>query len=171
MEDLIRSHGLDSQGIKLITAIDSISLGIDTAIYCGLMINELVSNSLKYAFPNGRSGEIRVIFHSVDGEIELIVSDNGVGIPESVNLRDLRTLGLQLVTMLAEDQLHGTVNVKRPEGTEFQIRFKNPQQQRNPWKCPRHYSSNPQISSWKTPEYALVLRFHVTRVTLPEYEN
>lgn len=126
VEDLARSYNLNDQRIKLITDVDSTSIEPDPAIYCGLIINELVSNSLKHAFPGGRSGEIRVAFHSVGEEIELLVSDNGVGIPEGVDIKDTRTLGLRLVTMLAEDQLRGTISLRRSGGTEFRIKFKYP---------------------------------------------
>ncbi|MBU7023543.1 MAG: PAS domain S-box protein, partial [Theionarchaea archaeon] len=127
VEDLVRSYSPSDQRIKVTTDIDSTLMEVDPSIYCGLIINELVSNSLRHAFPDGRSGEIKIAFHNVGEEIELLVSDNGEGIPEDIDIRDTRTLGLRLVTMLAEDQLHGTINLRRSGGTEFRIRFKYPQ--------------------------------------------
>jgi PAS domain S-box-containing protein len=127
VEDLVRSYSPSDQRIKVITDIDSTLMEVDPSIYCGLIINELVSNSLRHAFPDGRSGEIRIAFHSVGEEVELLVSDTGEGIPEDIDIRDTRTLGLRLVTMLAEDQLRGTISLRRSGGTEFRIRFRYPQ--------------------------------------------
>jgi len=78
---------------------------------------------LKHAFPD-RKGKITVTLHSVDGTIELTVSDNGVGIPEDIDFKNTETLGLRLVTILAEDQLNGKVNLIKSKGTTFHITFK-----------------------------------------------
>ena len=111
--------------IALKMNVEDISLSIDSAIPCGLILNELVSNSLKHAFPEGKEGEIKITLRSADeNEIELIVSDNGVGIPEDVDIRNTESLGLQLVTTLAENQLDGEMQLNRTEGTEFRIKFK-----------------------------------------------
>ncbi|MFQ6041306.1 MAG: histidine kinase dimerization/phosphoacceptor domain -containing protein [Candidatus Poribacteria bacterium] len=111
--------------IALKMNIEDISLSIDSAIPCGLILNELVSNSLKYAFPEGKEGEIKIILRSADeNEIELIVSDNGVGIPEDVDIKNTESLGLQLVATLTENQLDGEMQLNRTEGTEFRIKFK-----------------------------------------------
>ena len=110
---------------KVTVAIDvgDVLLSIDTAIPCGLIVNELVSNSLKHAFPEGRSGEIGIALHSRDNCVELMVSDNGVGIPENFDFKTSETLGLRLVTILAEDQLDGEITLNRTRGTEFCITF------------------------------------------------
>ena len=122
---LLRSHGTSTARIALNIDAESLLLGIDFAIPCGLIINELVSNSLKHAFPGGRRGEIKISFHAVDeNEITLAVSDNGIGIPEDVDFRKTRSLGLHLVTMLAEDQLRGQIELDRASGTEFRITFR-----------------------------------------------
>jgi PAS domain S-box-containing protein len=121
---LIQSYR-DASG-KITTEIegDNIPLGVDLAIPCGLFINELISNSLKYAFPNGGNGEIRVSLRETDeNNIEIIVSDNGVGIPDNVDLANTNTLGLYLVTMLVENQLGGKVELERNQGTKFRITF------------------------------------------------
>ncbi len=112
--------------IALDLDIDDVSLGIDSAISCGLIINELVTNSLKYAFPEGKEGEIKIALHAIDGNvIELAISDNGIGIPEYLDLQKTKSLGLQLVTMLAENQLRGVVSLNREKGTRFRIKFKD----------------------------------------------
>ena len=103
---------------------EDVSLSIDTAIPCGLIINELVSNSLKHAFPEGREGEIGISIRSIEDELELVVSDNGVGMPQNLDIRKTESLGLHLVSILAEGQLHGEINLDRSEGTLFTIKFK-----------------------------------------------
>jgi PAS domain S-box-containing protein len=110
--------------ISLSVDADSVFLGIDTAIPCGLIINELLSNSFKHAFPKGRKGEIEVSLKKSDDEYELKVSDNGIGITENLDIRETKTLGLQLVTNLMEHQLQGSLKLDRKNGTEFQMRFK-----------------------------------------------
>jgi len=119
---LFRSYGVSTAAITPKMDVGDISLQIDAAIPCGLIINELVSNSLKHAFPD-RKGEIAVSLHSVDGTIELTVSDNGVGIPDTIDFENTETLGLRLVTILAEDQLDGDITLTRGMGTEFRITF------------------------------------------------
>jgi two-component sensor histidine kinase len=96
---------------------------MDTAIPCGLIINELASNSLKHAFSAGKGGEIRIDLHSdKDNQFTLIVSDNGVGFPEGLDFRDTKSLGLQLVNTLV-DQLGGTIELHSSGGTEFNLAF------------------------------------------------
>jgi two-component sensor histidine kinase len=98
-------------------------LSIDTAIYCGLIINELVSNSLKYAFPAGRTGEIRINLQAEDdNQLILAVSDNGIGLPPDMEFHQVESLGLQLVAMLAK-QLEGSIELDRSNGTAFKITF------------------------------------------------
>jgi PAS domain S-box-containing protein len=122
--NLIRSYGSSPAMVRLDIDADQISLGVDTAIPCGLIINELVTNSLKYAFPAGRRGEIRVALkhENGDGLYRLVVADNGVGLPAAIEPRKTTTLGLQLVTTLV-DQLNGSIEIKRDNGTEFVITF------------------------------------------------
>jgi PAS domain S-box-containing protein len=117
--NLFRSYSAGRISLK--TQVDDILLGIDTAIPCGLIINELVSNSLKHAFPD-KQGEIVVNLHRDDGKLTLIVRDNGVGFPEHVDFRNTDSLGLQLVCTLT-DQLDGEVELSRAGGTEFRITF------------------------------------------------
>ena len=108
--------------IKFNFKADNIFLNIDTAIPCGLIINELATNSLKYAFPNDKTGEINIVIRSIDDGFELIVSDNGIGLPQGFNIYDSTTLGLKLVTGLV-GQLKGEMEIKREYGTMFQIKF------------------------------------------------
>jgi two-component sensor histidine kinase len=122
---LVRSYKEGTQQVSLTFDIDNVNLGVDAAIPCGLIINELVTNSLKHAFPHGRRGEIAVSCHSTGGAIEFSVRDNGVGIPEGVDFRNSGSLGLHLVTILAEDQLNGRITLSRKRGTEFCITFRS----------------------------------------------
>jgi two-component sensor histidine kinase len=123
-EHLFQSYVTDPERISLVIDAGAVQLEIDDAIPCGLIINELVSNSLKYAFPNDRKGEIKVCFHTeADGCIMLTVTDNGIGLPADLNFRNTESLGLQLVTMLAR-QLRGDVMTESNGGTSFIIRFK-----------------------------------------------
>ena len=122
---LLRSYGLKSSRISLHVDVADTSLDLETAIPCGLIINELVSNSLKYAFPEEREGEIRVAFHSTnDNELVLEVSDNGIGIPDNLDIENTESLGLRLVTMLAKDQLNGTIDLDITGGTVLHVRFR-----------------------------------------------
>jgi len=105
--------------------VENVSLGINSAIPCGLIINELLSNSLKYAFPNGKSGEVSISLHSIgDGYFEFIVGDNGIGFPEDLDFKKTESWGMRMVTILVENQLHGEISLNRERGTQFQIKFK-----------------------------------------------
>jgi PAS domain S-box-containing protein len=122
---LFQSHGVKTGTIVLNINLDNISLGIDQAIPCGLIINELINNSLKHAFPEDRKGDINIsLHHNDDNMVELVVSDNGVGFPSDLDFRKTESLGLRLVTVLAEDQLHGKIELDRRRGTKFNIKFK-----------------------------------------------
>jgi len=105
---LFRSHGASTEAIQLKIQAEDVLLGVDSAIPCALIINELVSNSLQHAFPDGSQGEIRIVLRSEQDQSLLIVSDNGVGLPEDLDLRTTETLGLELVRTLV-DQLKGTI--------------------------------------------------------------
>jgi PAS domain S-box-containing protein len=121
VQDLVRSY-FAGGGIALVIEVDDFPLEIDAAIPCGLIINELVSNSLKHAFPDGK-GKLTVRLRSVDRSAELIVCDDGVGIPEDVDFRNTESLGLRLVTILVEDQIGGEIRLDRSKGTAFYITF------------------------------------------------
>ncbi len=119
---LVRSYNVMEKVTPTIK-VDKVSLGIDAAIPCGLIINELVSNSLKYAFPGDRTGEITIQLHSTGNTVELVVADNGVGIPDTIDFRNTQTLGLDLVTTLAEEQLDGEIMLDKTKETAFRITF------------------------------------------------
>jgi two-component sensor histidine kinase len=121
--DLQLSHRTEESSIRLLLNIEDTSLGITEAIPCGLIINELVSNALKHAFPKGTEGDITIRLVKKSGKrIALSVSDNGVGIPEQVDFRNSPSLGLDLVNSLVA-QLNGTIELDRKQGTTFTIMF------------------------------------------------
>lgn len=120
---LFHSYGVAAERIHLRTDLDSLSLHLDAAVPCGLIINELISNSLKYAFPDGREGEIRIELHDhADGMARLIVADNGVGLKADVDWVNTRSLGLRLVRTLAE-QLGAKIEVHSTAGLEVRLAF------------------------------------------------
>lgn len=121
--DLFHSYGIGLGAVDMIINVDKLSLDVKTAIPCGLIINELTTNSLKHAFPDGRNGKISINFHLDNDEYILIVSDNGIGFPAGLEIDKVKSLGLRLVRTLT-DQLGGTIELKRDEGTTFKITFK-----------------------------------------------
>ena len=118
----------DSQAgnIKLKTDVQNILLNLDTAIPCGLIINELVSNSMKYAFPGEQAGtiEVSLLVSSADS-ISLSVKDDGIGIPDDIKIENSPSLGLQLVHLLVK-QISGTLKTMRENGTRVEIIFPKP---------------------------------------------
>ena len=121
---LFITFGVNKDIISLKVNIKNIFLNVDTAIPCGLIINEIVSNSLKHAFPDGKKGEIKISVHPLNkNEVELVVSDNGVGMPEEMDLKSTSSLGLNLVSMLVKDQLHGEIKLDKKGGTTFRFRL------------------------------------------------
>jgi len=120
---LIQSYGIHPERINLTFHVAEARMRIDAAIPCGLIVNELTSNALKHAFPDGRCGEVSIDFwHDRDNHATLCVSDDGIGISENADLKQSPTLGMQLVFMLVS-QLGGTVSIHRREPTRFEIRF------------------------------------------------
>ena len=111
------------ENIKLELRIDEVTLKLDTAIPCGLIINELVSNALKYAFRNKNNGTISIAMHfDGDAHYTLTVRDDGIGLPPNLEIKNVNSLGLKLVEILAK-QLEGTLQVNSHFGTEFSLRF------------------------------------------------
>ncbi|MBS3819439.1 MEDS domain-containing protein [bacterium] len=102
--------------------IKNVFIDINKAVPLGLIVNELVSNSLKHAFPDEREGEIRIKFHKKDSGYELQISDNGVGLPEDLDLRKATSMGMQLVSSLV-DQIEGEIELSRKPQTSFKITF------------------------------------------------
>ncbi len=121
--ELFHTYVADPGLIELKINVDDIFLDINTAIPLGLIVNELITNSLKHAFPDGMSGEIIVNFHPIDEHYEFTVKDNGIGFPEDLDFQNTESLGLQMVTSLT-DQIDGEIELDRNNGTEFKITFK-----------------------------------------------
>jgi two-component sensor histidine kinase len=111
-------------GIALRTQIDDILMSVDIAIPCGLILSELVSNALKHAFPDGRSGEIIISLRAQEGSRVLTVADDGVGLPQEMEVLHPESLGLELVNTLAT-QLDGTLTWEREGGTTCMVTFPN----------------------------------------------
>ncbi|MBN2412714.1 response regulator [candidate division KSB1 bacterium] len=123
IKDLFHTYRMNSEKIQLKMNIENISLDINKAIPCGLIVNELVSNSLKHGFPvsHKKNGQIEVSMRTLGKNIELIVKDNGIGFPAGFDYKESNSLGLRLVTILAEGQLTGKLNVENKEGTFVKI--------------------------------------------------
>jgi PAS domain S-box-containing protein len=121
-KSLVHTYAINTKKIKLILTLNKLFLNLDLSIPCGLIINEIISNSLKYAFPNNRDGIIFVNLKVNKKNVKIEVGDNGVGIPEKLDIKNTQTLGLQLVNTLVE-QLNGTVKLNRTKGTAFCIEF------------------------------------------------
>lgn len=120
--DLFHTYIQDPSLVKLNMNVENVMVDINTTVPLGLIVNELVTNSMKHAFPNGRKGEINIDFHKEGKEFVLSVNDTGVGLPEDIDFRYTDTLGLQLVNNLVE-QIDGTITLDTSHGTEFKIVF------------------------------------------------
>ncbi len=120
--NLFCAYEVNTNNINFKLNINKIHLDINAAIPCGLIINELIANSLKYAFPCQEKGEIVINFFSVNSKFILIVKDNGIGFPKDLDYLNTQTLGLQLVVALTE-QLEGQIELNNKQGTEFKIAF------------------------------------------------
>jgi two-component sensor histidine kinase/HAMP domain-containing protein len=119
---LFQTYRINSNVIKLHLDVEHVYINMYTAIPCGLIVNELITNSLKHAFPDGRTGEIKISFHSENAKLSLSVSDDGIGIPEKLDFRNTESLGLKLVTALIE-QIDGTIELDTKNGTKFNMIF------------------------------------------------
>ncbi len=115
---------VDPARVRLVTEFEDVRLDINTAVPCGLLVNELVSNALKHAFPGDRKGSVRVdLRREGDGALTLRVTDDGVGFPESVDFRRAESFGLQIVGLLAE-QLDASIALDTKKGTAFTVAFR-----------------------------------------------
>ncbi len=121
--NLIASYRINDD-VQLKMDLDQIDLVLDQAIPCGLLVNELITNSLKYAWPEHQNGLINLGLKEVEGEIILTIGDNGVGLPVPFEVLNSDTLGLQLVVTLVE-QLDGKLVVNSENGTEYLVKFDN----------------------------------------------
>ena len=125
-DTLHAAFGQNAEPIEIHTSIPEISLPVDVAVPCGLMINEMVTNALKYAFPDLEQEEkhITIQFTEIgEGSLRLEVKDNGIGLQQPVAWNSVDSLGLYLVKILSEQQLMGTVDLKDGPGTHFMIEF------------------------------------------------
>lgn len=121
---IVSTYSRRRQSIAIQFDIEPIALNIDTAVPCGLILNELITNSLKYAFPDNNPGEVGISLHTLEPHhYVLSIWDNGIGFPEGLDFRRTNSLGMQLVCDLTR-QLKGTVELDRNHGTRFQIRFR-----------------------------------------------
>lgn len=149
-ENLLNSYTVKNENTNLKLNLEQVYLGMETAIPLGIVVNEIISNSLKYAFSNQKEGEIIVNLYrnenheKVNGEMNeksadlgtnrskneihlqytLIVADNGLGIPEEIDFENTDSMGLQLIRVLV-DQIDGHLELERKGGTKFKIRFNN----------------------------------------------
>lgn len=135
--NLFDSYNVNPNAIALNLQVKNVDLNLDTAIACGLLINELVSNALKHGFPHREAeenaemmGEITIVFSQVsEGTLFLEVKDNGVGLPKEVNIGETNSLGLRLVRALTR-QLRGQLEIQNQGGTVFHLTFPQPQEHR-----------------------------------------
>jgi PAS domain S-box-containing protein len=123
VSDIFYTYEVQIGTIKPILKVENIEINMETAIPLGLIINELVTNSLKFAFPEKVEGSVTVELKIKDGEHTLSVADDGVGIPENIDFKKTESLGLQLVNSLV-NQIDGVITLDRSNGTEFKILFK-----------------------------------------------
>ncbi len=120
--ELARFHELDQNRIKLTVNVDNVPLDISRAIPCGLIVNELMTNSMKYAFPDSKRGNLGIYLGQEDQDTVLRISDDGVGLPGDIDISETESLGLRIVRILCE-QLKGTLEVTNERGSIFIIRF------------------------------------------------
>ncbi len=122
-DSLFYNHNVNKSRIKLNKNMDKIYFNVDTAIPCGLIINELITNCLKHAFPNDINGEVSIDLLKIEDKYVLSVNDSGVGFPENIDYKNTESLGLQLVTNLV-NQIDGTIELDNVDGSSFRIIFK-----------------------------------------------
>ena len=120
--NISQSYGMAESPVEIHVDAGEINLGIDASIPCGLILNELVSNALKHAFPEGKEGEINIRMRLKDSRVALTVQDNGIGFPESIDLTNLKSLGLELVNILV-GQMNGKMDMQVDCGTTWTITF------------------------------------------------
>ncbi|MDO9044311.1 MAG: PAS domain S-box protein [Methanobacteriaceae archaeon] len=119
-QQLLMSYDLSGK-VNLNFDCDDVFMGIETAVPCGLLVNELITNSMKHAFPNELSGNISIVLKEYD-DYEIIISDDGIGFPKDINIDESNSLGLQIVSNLI-NQIDGTIEINNSHGTQFKIKF------------------------------------------------
>ncbi len=124
---LVKSYEVSSDKIKLVVEAEDINVLLETAIPCGLILNELITNALKYAFPGDRAGDLYMRVRKAEaGMVEMEVADNGIGVAADFDFRENGKMGVQTVFIIAENQLGGEVTVQSRQGVAWLVRFKNP---------------------------------------------
>jgi two-component sensor histidine kinase len=122
-EDLYSLYGVSPGKVRVDVQVHNVQLQIEQAIPCSLIVNELLSNAFKYAFPNDKEGQVSIAFERVDAaSYRLAIHDNGIGLPQGLNFRDTQSLGLQLINIFVE-QLQGSVELIAAQGTHLEIVF------------------------------------------------
>ncbi len=123
-ETIIRYYGMNSR-VELRLETENLKLSLDGSIYCGLLLNELITNAMKHAFPAGRNGVLTICARrEPDSKVLLSVKDNGVGLPEDLDIENTSSLGLELVQQLTA-KLHGALSISRVGGTGFELLFED----------------------------------------------
>ena len=123
VDSVFQSFSTNPNKIRLKSDIEEIPISINQASPLGLTINELLSNSLKYAFPGGKEGKINISMKKSDQQLELTITDNGIGVPDGFDWKNSSTLGLKLVRTLVENQLDGSIEMENNNGAKFVIKF------------------------------------------------
>lgn len=125
MNLLLSGYGLAEKRIQIELQVEEVLVAIDTAIPCGLVLNELITNTVKYAFPNGRPGTLRVALHRTESQVlELVFADDGVGVPKNFDFRQQGSLGMQTILALVEHQMHGQVEFDGSAGVAWRFTFR-----------------------------------------------
>jgi two-component sensor histidine kinase len=123
LKEMAFTYGVDFSRVRLRANSTPQRIDLNRAIPCGLILNELISNAFKYAFPGGREGEVEVSLLPCEGEnLRLTVEDNGIGLPESFEIGKTRSLGLRIVQILVK-QLGGQLRIASKHGTRFEVTF------------------------------------------------
>ena len=120
--NILTSYTLPASSVRVNLDVDDMSLSLDSAVPCGLILNELISNCLKHAFPLGHSGTVHVGFHAAGDQLCLVVRDDGIGMPADVDLERTNSLGWRLIRALVQ-QLGGFVQCHTAGGTVVELRF------------------------------------------------
>jgi PAS domain S-box-containing protein len=121
---LLQTYSVNPGNVQMTVDGENVNVNIDKASPLGLAVNELISNALKYAFPDNRTGCIEIITGRKGDHLELNIKDNGVGMPDGFDWENSNTLGLKLVRNLVESQLNGSINMDNRDGTKFTLKLK-----------------------------------------------
>jgi two-component sensor histidine kinase len=124
--NLLEANSAEERGIRAEFGLEGVNADIEVALPCGFIVSELITNSLKHAFPRDRKGTIRISLHKADsGEIELHYSDDGIGFMRSAAQASSGGLGLETIEAIGEGQLHGSVRFETEGGFDFRLLFRD----------------------------------------------